>query len=125
MRIKRLIIANRGEIAVRIINTARKMNIETVVIRNATEPDALYLSLADIVYDNTGELGEIPVFLNIDRLIEIALETKSDALHPGYGFLAENAYFAQKCIDNKIIFIGPSPDAISRWATRPSPVNLP
>ena len=118
MRIKRLFIANRGEIAVRIINTARKMNIETVVIRNANEPDALYLSLADVVYDNTGETDEIPVFLNIDRLIEIALETKSDALHPGYGFLAENAYFAQKCIDNKIIFVGPSPDAIYKMGNK-------
>ncbi len=118
MKIKRLFIANRGEIAVRIINTARKMNIETVVVRNATEPDALYLSLADLIYDNTSEIDEIPVFLNIGRLIEIALETKSDAIHPGYGFLAENAYFAQKCLDNKIIFIGPSPDAIYKMGNK-------
>lgn len=118
MQIKRLFIANRGEIAVRIISTARKMNIETVVVRNASEPDAMYVSLADIAFDNTEDPDEIPVFLNIDRLIEIALETSCDAVHPGYGFLAENAYFAQKCIENKIVFIGPSPDAIYKMGNK-------
>lgn len=118
MKIKRLFIANRGEIAVRIIRTARRMNIETVVVRNATEPDAMYVSLADVVFDNTEDPGEIPVFLNIDRLIEIAIETSCDAVHPGYGFLAENAYFAQKCIENRITFIGPSPDAIYKMGNK-------
>ena len=118
MKIKRLLIANRGEIAVRIISTAREMKIETVVVRNANEPDAMYVSLADIVFDNTEDPEEIPVFLNIGRLIEIAIETKCDAVHPGYGFLAENAYFAQKCIENKIIFIGPSPDAIYKMGNK-------
>ncbi|MBP8959763.1 MAG: acetyl-CoA carboxylase biotin carboxylase subunit [Bacteroidales bacterium] len=112
MGIKRILIANRGEIAVRIIKTARQMGIETVAIKTAVEPSALYLSYADIVYDNTDDDSEIPVFLNIDRIIEIALKTGADALHPGYGFLAENAYFAQKCLDNNIEFIGPSPDSI-------------
>ena len=64
------------------------------------------------------ENSEIPLFLNIERLIEIALETKCDAVHPGYGFLAENAYFAQKCIDNNINFIGPSPDAIYKMGNK-------
>jgi len=118
MKIRRLFIANRGEIAVRIISTARKMNIETVVIRNSNEPDAMYVSLADIAFDNTEDPGEIPVFLNIERLIEIALETSCDAVHPGYGFLAENAYFAQKCIENRIAFIGPSPDAIYKMGNK-------
>ncbi len=118
MKIRRIFIANRGEIAVRIISTARKMNIETVVVRNATEPDALYVSLADIVFDNTEDPADIPVFLNIDRLIDIALETSCDAVHPGYGFLAENAYFAQKCIENNIVFIGPSPDAIYKMGNK-------
>jgi len=112
MKIKRILIANRGEIAVRIIKTAHKMNIETVAVRTSVEPNAMFLSQADVVYDNTEDTSEIPVFLNIEKLIEIAVKTKSDAVHPGYGFLAENAYFAQKCIDNKIVFIGPSPDAI-------------
>jgi len=114
MKIRRILIANRGEIAVRIIRTARKMKIETVAVKTAVEPNAIFLSDADVIYDNTEDNSEIPVFLNIERLIEIALETKCDAVHPGYGFLAENAYFAQKCQDNGINFIGPSPDAIHK-----------
>ncbi|MCX6262152.1 MAG: acetyl-CoA carboxylase biotin carboxylase subunit [Bacteroidia bacterium] len=118
MKIKRILIANRGEIAVRIIKTANRMNIETVAIQTATEPNAIYISHSDVVYDNTDDTSEIPVFLNIDKLIEIALKTKSDAIHPGYGFLAENAYFAQKCIDSKIVFIGPSPDSIYKMGNK-------
>ena len=118
MKIKRILIANRGEIAVRIIKTAARMKIQTVVIKTAVEPNAMYVSMADIAFDNTDDNSEIPVFLNIDRLIEIARETEADAVHPGYGFLAENAYFAQKCLDNKIIFIGPSPDAIYKMGNK-------
>lgn len=118
MKIKRILIANRGEIAVRIIKTAARMKIQTVVVKTAVEPNAMYVSMADIAYDNTEDNSEIPVFLNIDRLIEIAIETEADAVHPGYGFLAENAYFAQKCIDNNIIFIGPSPDAIYKMGNK-------
>lgn len=118
MKIKRILIANRGEIAVRIIRTARKMKIETVAVKTSVEPNAMFLSDADIIYDNTEDNSEIPVFLNIERLIKIALETKCDAVHPGYGFLAENAYFAQKCIDNNINFIGPSPDAIYKMGNK-------
>jgi acetyl/propionyl-CoA carboxylase alpha subunit len=109
MKIKRILIANRGEIAVRIMKTARKMKIETVAVRTAVEPNALYLSFADIVYDNTEDTSDIPVFLDIHKLVDIALKTGADSVHPGYGFLAENAYFADKCLDNKIEFIGPSP----------------
>ncbi len=118
MKIKRILIANRGEIAVRIIKTAARMKIQTVVIKTAVEPNAMYVSMADIAFDNTDDNSEIPVFLNIDRLIEIARETEADAVHPGYGFLAENAYFAQKCIDNNVIFIGPSPDAIYKMGNK-------
>jgi acetyl-CoA carboxylase biotin carboxylase subunit len=118
MKIKRILIANRGEIAVRIMKTAHKMNIETVAVMTAFEPNAMYLSMANVIFDNTEDTSEIPVFLNIEKLIEIALKTKSDAVHPGYGFLAENAYFAQKCIENKIIFIGPSPDALYKMGNK-------
>jgi acetyl-CoA carboxylase biotin carboxylase subunit len=118
IKIKRILIANRGEIAVRIMKTARMMNIETVAVKTAVEPNAMYLSSADVVYDNTEDSSEIPVFLDIEKLIAIALKTKANAIHPGYGFLAENAYFAQKCVDNKIIFIGPSPDAIYKMGNK-------
>lgn len=118
MKIKRILIANRGEIAVRIIKTAGMMKIETVAIKTAAEPNAMYLSHADIVFDDTEDISEIPVFLNIDRLIEIALKTDSDAVHPGYGFLSENAYFAQKCLGNNLNFIGPSPDSIYKMGNK-------
>ena len=116
--IKRILIANRGEIAIRIMKTARKMGVETIAVKTSVEPSAMYLSYADVIFDNTESSSEIPVFLDIDRLIEIALKTKADAVHPGYGFLAENAYFANKCIDNHIIFIGPSPDSIYKMGNK-------
>ncbi len=118
VKIRKILIANRGEIAVRIMRTARLMKIKTIAVKTAVEPNAMYLSHADVVFDNSDDDSEIPVFLNIERLIEIALRTKADAIHPGYGFLAENAYFAQKCIDNNIIFIGPSPDAIYKMGNK-------
>ncbi len=118
-KITRILIANRGEIAVRIMRTARKMGIETVAIRTAVEPDAMYLTFADIIHDDNDELAEIPVFLDVEKLIGIALKTRCNAVHPGYGFLAENAYFAERCRDNRLIFIGPSPDAIYKMGNKP------
>ena len=124
MKIKRILIANRGEIAIRIMKTAHLMKIETVAVKTAVEPNAMYLSSADIIFDNTEDTSEIPVFLDIEKLIAIALKTGANAVHPGYGFLAENAYFAQKCIDNNIIFIGPSPDAIYKMGNKTIARNL-
>jgi len=112
MAIKKILIANRGEIAIRITQTAKKMGISTVAIKTAVEPNALYLSFADEVYDNTNDTSPISVFLNIEKLITIALQTRADSLHPGYGFLSENAQLAQNCLNNDIVFIGPSPDSI-------------
>ena len=118
MNINKILIANRGEIAIRIMKTARLMKISTVAIKTVLEPNAMYLSFADEIYDNTDEVSEIPVFLDIEKLISVALSTGSNAVHPGYGFLAESAYFAQKCLDNKIIYIGPSPDAIYKMGNK-------
>src|SRR4030042_3426948 len=118
MKINKILIANRGEIAIRIMKTAKLMKIRTVAIKTAVEPNAMYLSYADEVFDNSEDTSEIPVFLDIEKLISIALKTGVNAVHPGYGFLAENAYFAQKCIDNKIIFIGPSPDALYKMGNK-------
>jgi len=117
-KIKRILIANRGEIAVRIMKTAHLMKIETVAVKTAVEPNAMYLASADVIFDNSEDTSEIPVFLNIEKLIAIALKTSANAIHPGYGFLAENAYFAQKCIENNLIFIGPSPDAIYKMGNK-------
>lgn len=118
-KIKRILIANRGEIAVRIMKTAHAMGIKCVAIRTSAEPDAMYLSYADIIHEEEDENAEIPVFLDIEKLINVAVASKCDALHPGYGFLAENAYFAEKCRDHGIIFIGPSPDAIYKMGNKP------
>ncbi|MGM0666509.1 MAG: acetyl-CoA carboxylase biotin carboxylase subunit [Bacteroidota bacterium] len=118
MKIKNILIANRGEIAVRIMNTAKKLGITSSVIKTASEPAAFYLTHADKIYDDTENVSEIPVFLDIERIIKIALEIGADAIHPGYGFLAENPYFAQKCADNNIIFIGPSPDSIYKMGNK-------
>lgn len=118
MKITKILIANRGEIAIRIMKTATKLKIKTVAVRTAAEPNAMYLSFADEIFDYSEESTEIPVFLDIEKLIKIALTTGADAIHPGYGFLAENAYFADKCLDNKISFIGPSPDAIYKMGNK-------
>ena len=118
MKIKSLLIANRGEIAIRIIQTAKKLNIKTFVIKTSKEPYAPYLRAADEVIDFTENSDEISEFLDIERLIEAAKSHKIDAVHPGYGFLAENPYFAQRCEDEKIMFIGPSPDAIYKMGNK-------
>ena len=118
MKIKNILIANRGEIAVRIIKTAKEMGIRSTVIKTSAEPSAMYLNEADNIFDDTESTSQIPVFLDIEHLVMIARETNSDAVHPGYGFLAENAYFAQKCIDSGLNFIGPSPDSIYKMGNK-------
>ncbi len=118
MKIKNLLIANRGEIAVRIIGTANKMGIKTFVIKTAKEPNALYLRLADDVIDFSHTVEEIPEFLDIERIIQAAKQNNITAIHPGYGFLAENPYFAQRCDEEGIIFIGPSASAIYKMGNK-------
>lgn len=118
MKIKTLLIANRGEIAVRIIKTAQKLGIKTYVIKTSKEPKAMYLDMADHIIDFTENIQEIPEFLDIERIIYAAIENKVDAIHPGYGFLAESPYFAQRCQQEKIIYLGPSPDAIYKMGNK-------
>ncbi len=118
MKIKSLLIANRGEIAVRIIKTAKNLGIRTYVIKTAKEPKALYLDVADEICDFTENLEEIPEFLDIERIVNTAKEKNIDAVHPGYGFLAESPYFAQRCQDEGIIYVGPSPDAIYKMGNK-------
>ncbi len=118
MKIKSLLIANRGEIAVRIIETAKKLKIKTFGIKTSKEPNALYLRLVDDVIDFSESLEEIPEFLDIERIIDAARTNKIDAIHPGYGFLAENPYFARRCEEVNIIFIGPSASAIYKMGNK-------
>lgn len=110
-KIKRILIANRGEIALRVMNTAHQMGIETVAIYTEGEETLLHKKRANYsVFLGSGALSE--TYLNINKIISICKEYDVDAIHPGYGFLSENAEFAKKTQENGIVFIGPSTDAI-------------
>ena len=118
MKIKSLLIANRGEIAVRISNTAKKFGITVYGIKTSKEPNAHYLKFADKIIDFSESTEEIPEFLDIERIIEAVKSNNIDAIHPGYGFLAESPYFAKRCEEENIIFIGPSADIIYKMGNK-------
>ena len=109
---ERVLIANRGEIALRIIRACRELGVETVCVHSTADKDGPWLKWAD----QTVCIGEGPSaesYLRVDRIISAAELTKSDGIHPGYGFLAENSDFAEMCRDSEIAFIGPSPEAMA------------
>ncbi|MCC7478712.1 acetyl-CoA carboxylase biotin carboxylase subunit [bacterium] len=108
---KRILVANRGEIAVRIIRTCREMGIESVAIYSEADANALHIVLANFAEELPGATPA-ETYLNIPLILSICKKFKVDAVHPGYGFLSENPAFAQACSDNGITFIGPSPQAI-------------
>ena len=108
---KKILIANRGEIAVRIIRACRELGITSVAVYSDADRKALHVRLAEEAY-YIGESVPSQSYLNIEKIIETAKKCKAEAIHPGYGFLSENATFSQKCRDHNIIFIGPGPDAI-------------
>jgi len=118
--IKKILIANRSEIAIRIFRTAQELGIETVAIYTHEDRYALHRFKADEAYQIGPEGEPIKSYLDIDGIIAIALEHEADAIHPGYGFLAENPAFAQACTDNDIIFIGPSVEALSKLGDKTS-----
>ena len=110
-QITKILIANRGEIAVRIMRTAKKMGIKTVAVYSEIDHDSLHVSHADEAFCiGHSELSE--TYLNIQKIVETAIRAKADAIHPGYGFLAENPLFVQACQDAGIIFIGPGAKAM-------------
>ncbi|MDT8389350.1 MAG: acetyl-CoA carboxylase biotin carboxylase subunit [Lentisphaeria bacterium] len=109
--IKRLLIANRGEIALRIVRACREMGIHSVVAYSQADHDTLAAQIADEAIC-IGPAASSESYLKIDRIIAAAEISNVDAIHPGYGFLAENAHFAEVCGDCGIKFVGPSPDAI-------------
>ncbi|KPL59639.1 acetyl-CoA carboxylase biotin carboxylase subunit [Rossellomorea vietnamensis] len=115
--IKKVLIANRGEIAVRIIRACRDLGIESVAVYSEADKEALHVQLADEAYC-IGPTASKDSYLNFTNIISVAKLTDCDAIHPGYGFLAENSDFAELCRDCNIIFIGPSPEAISKMGTK-------
>jgi acetyl-CoA/propionyl-CoA carboxylase biotin carboxyl carrier protein len=109
---KRVLIANRGEIAVRVIRACKDHGIESVAIYSEEDRSALHAKAADFAYSLNGVSAK-DTYLNIEKIISLAKKSGADAVHPGYGFLSENAHFAQAVIDAGLIWIGPPPAAIS------------
>lgn len=109
---KKILIANRGEIALRVIRTAREMGIKTVAVYSTADRDSLHVKFSDEAVC-IGKPQSADSYLNIAHLMAAAEITNADAIHPGYGFLAENAKFAQICNDHGIKFIGPTPEMIN------------
>lgn len=120
---KRILIANRGEIALRIIRCCREMNIETVIVYSTADKNSFAVMAADRAVC-IGPAKAADSYLNQDAIIETALLTECEAVHPGYGFLSENAAFARKCEENNLVFIGPSADIISSMGDKQSARQL-
>ena len=115
--IQKLLVANRGEIARRVMRTCRQMGIATVAVFSDADARALHVIEADEAIRLSGDTPTA-TYLNIAALIEAARRTGADAVHPGYGFLAENAGFAAACRDAGLVFIGPTPDVIARMGSK-------
>ncbi|MBX0358674.1 acetyl-CoA carboxylase biotin carboxylase subunit [Halobacillus sp. Nhm2S1] len=115
--IKKVLIANRGEIAVRVIRACKEMGIETVAVYSEADKEALHVQMADEAYCVGPTLSK-DSYLNYTNIMSVATLTETDAIHPGYGFLSENAEFAEMCEECNITFIGPSSYAIQKMGTK-------
>lgn len=116
-QIKKILVANRGEIAIRIMRTCRELDIETVAVFSEADRTSQHVRYAHEAY-YIGKAPSAESYLNVDKIIQVAKESGADAIHPGYGFLSENANFARRCNEEGIIFIGPSPEVISKMGDK-------
>lgn len=114
---KKVLIANRGEIARRVIRTCKRLNIVTVAIYSEADAESLHVKDADEAYC-VGKPPVVQSYLNIERILEIAKESGADAVHPGYGLLSENADFAKRCTEAGLVFIGPSASVIASMGSK-------
>ena len=116
-KINKILVANRGEIAIRIMRTCREMDIATVAVFSDADRTSMHVRYADEAY-YVGPAPSKDSYLKADKIIEVALQSKADAIHPGYGFLSENAGFARLCNESGITFIGPSPEVIDKMGDK-------
>src|ERR1700752_2311781 len=116
---RKILIANRGEIAVRIARACREMNITSAVVFSDADRAALHVRLADEAY-LIGPAPSRESYLRIDKIMDVARRTGCDAVHPGYGFLAENATLPRACTDAGLTFIGPPAEAMEALGSKPA-----
>ena len=120
---EKILVANRGEIAVRVIRTCKEMNIRTVAVYSEADANSMHVQLADEAIC-IGKAPSSDSYLRVDRIISAAEITDVDAIHPGYGFLSENAEFAQAVIDAGLVWVGPRPTSITAMGLKDAAKKL-